>query len=322
MGCLFAAHLAPVAEVTMFGHWARQMAALRQGLTLQSAGAVRRHVPVRATDDTRLIAPCDIALVLVKSYQTAHAAHDVNSVLKPQGLAITLQNGIGNDLQLASIVGRNRVLSGTTTEGATLVRPGVVRHAGRGSTKLPHTTGPQTPLLDQFVALLRQVGFSVILTSDVKTDIWQKVAINAAINPLTALVGAPNGFLLANEAAKRIALGAAREAAIVAQAQGCEIDPGATEQRAMDVARTTKQNLSSMLQDLNNQRPTELEAITGAVIRLGKEENVPTPYNDALYALLTRKIRGEPWPTGIEFVAVELQPLFQRLYQEEQNAEM
>jgi 2-dehydropantoate 2-reductase len=242
--------------------------------------------------------------------------------LKRQGLAITLQNGIGNDLQLASVVGGERVLPGTTTEGATLVRPGVVRHAGRGSIKLPDMAGPRTELLERFVALLRQAGFSVSLTPDVETEIWQKVAINAAINPLTALVGAPNGFLLASGAAKRIAQGAAREAAIVARARGCLIDPAATAQQTMEVARTTGQNLSSMLQDLNNQRPTELDAITGAIIHLGKEANVPTPYNDALYELLTRKLRGEQWPAGIKFLANELQPLFRRLHEEGQNAKM
>lgn len=322
MGCLFGAHLAPVANVVIIGHWAQQLAALQQGLVLESAGGVRQVGLVDATSDISLIAPCDIALVLVKSYQTEQAAHDVSRVLKRDGLAITLQNGIGNDLKLASTIGSERVLSGTTTEGATLVRPGVVRHAGRGSIKLPSAAGPRTALLDRFVALLRQVGFSVSLTPDVKADVWQKVAINAAINPLTALVGAPNGFLLASEAAKRIAQGTAREAALVARARGCELEPGATAQQAMEVARATRHNLSSMLQDLNNQRPTELEAITGAVMRLGKDENVPTPYNDALYKLLTRKLRGEFWPAGIKSLASELQPLFRRLYEEGQNAEV
>lgn len=322
MGCLFAAHLTPVANVTMLGHWARQLAALQQGLTLETADGGLRHVLVRAAEDTKKIAPCDIALVLVKSYQTAQAAQDVSRLLKRRGLTVTLQNGIGNDVLLASVIGSQRVVSGTMTEGATLVRPGIVRHAGRGSIMLPNTFGRRTPLLDRFVMLLRQVGFSVRLTPNVEADIWQKVAINAAINPLTALVGAPNGFLLASQAAKRIAQDAAREAAFVARARGHEIDPNRAAQQALEVARTTDKNLSSMLQDLNNQRPTELEAITGVVIRIGKETNVPTPTNDALYALLTRKLRGEPWLTGIELLPTELQQQFRRLYQEGHDAQV
>lgn len=316
MGCLFAGRLTPVAEVTMLGHWASQIAALRRGLLLITPDGQERQMNVSVTDDARRLRPVSLAIVLVKSYQTSRSAPEIRALLDPDGLAITLQNGVSNEQTLASELGDRRVAVGTTTEGATLVKAGVVRHAGQGVTLLPLLTDGRAALVDAFAGVLRSAGFHVELSATAEARVWEKLAINAAINPLTALVDAPNGLLIDNPAANQLARLAATEAALVARAKGLDVDPRRAATRTLDVAMATRQNTSSMLQDVRSGRPTELEAISGSVIKQGREHDVRTPVNAALHRLLTLKLEGEDWRAAVAFLPPNLQPIFIELPQE------
>lgn len=316
MGCLFAARLAPFADVTMVGHWAPQLDALRRGLTLVTPEGRELRRRVFVTDDANSLRTVAIALVLVKSYQTARSAREIRTLLEPEGIAITLQNGISNEQALASQLGDGRVVVGTTTEGATLLDAGVVRHAGYGVTILPLSADNRAGLIDSFAGVLGQAGFKVELSKEAEARVWEKLAVNAAINPLTALMDAPNRLLIDNPAAHRLSRLAAEEASLVARAVGHDVDPENAVSRAMAVATATGENISSMLQDVRSGRPTELEAITGSVIREGRKRGVPTPANTALRQLLTVKLRGEDWKAAISTLPANLQPLFRGLTQE------
>lgn len=316
MGCLFAGRLTPFADVTMVGHWPPQFDALRRGLALISPDGGKRQVSISVTDDARRVTPVSLAIVLVKSYQTPRSAPEIRALLDSDGLAITLQNGISNEQALASELGARRVVVGTTTEGATLVKVGVVRHAGRGVTTLPLLTDERAGLVDAFADVLRRAGFHVELSTKAEARVWEKLAVNAAINPLTALLDAPNALLIESAAAGQLARLAATEAALVARAQGLDVDPGRAAARALDVATATRDNISSMLQDVRNSRPTELEAISGSVIKQGREYGVLTPANAALHYLLTLKLEGENWRAAVASLSPDLQPLFIELQQE------
>lgn len=310
MGCLFAGYLSPFAEVTMVGHWQPQLDALQRGLTIMTPEGRMVERRVAVTSAPHRLKPVSIALVLVKSSQTARSAAEIQALLEPDGMAITLQNGAGNEQTLAAVLGARRVTAGTTTEGATLIDVGVVRHAGRGLTVLPLLSDKRAAHLDAFAGVIRQAGFDVEVSAQAEARIWEKLAVNAAINPLTALLDAPNGLLVENEAAKRIARMAAKEAALVARAQGHDVDPQSAADRAIAVATATRQNISSMLQDVRNGRVTELEAITGSVVRIGREWGIDIKVNAALYHLLTIKLGGGSWTTAIVSLPPELQPLF------------
>ena len=322
MGCLFAARLSPFADVTMLGHWPRQLNALQSGLTLIERDGVRETIMVRATAEARTIKSAEIALVLVKSYQTGRAAEEIRDFLAQDGVAITLQNGVGNDDMLASRLGPERVLLGSTTEGATIVDLATVRHGGKGKTILPQASGRRLELIHNFAQLLKRAGFGIELAPDVQAVVWEKLVVNAAINPLTALLDVPNGYLVSNERANSVARDAAREAAMVALALGVAFAPGQAASRAMEVARLTKDNHSSMLQDVRKGRPTELEAITGAIRRHGQAAGIATPVNDALYDLLKMKVSGKDWMAGVDSLSIDLQAMFRTLVWERKHANM
>lgn len=287
LASLFAARLAANGvEVAMLGTWPEGLAALRQwGVTLVQPDGSQQSYPVIATDDPADCAGAQYALVLVKSWQTKRAAAQLAACLTPNGLALTLQNGLGNQDLLEAALGAERVALGVTTTGATLLSSGRVRPGGEGV-----ISAGAHPRLEPLLAMLRQAGFNVEVMSSVDALIWSKLVINAAINPLTALLGVPNGELLKRPTAGELSAGLAQEVAAVARAQGIALtfsDPVAA---AQDVALRTATNESSMLQDVNRCAPTEIDAICGAVVQAGAEVGVPTPLNLVLWKLVKAKI--------------------------------
>lgn len=279
LACLFASRLHPVTEVVLVGSWPAQMAAIAQnGVQVQEMDGRLTHHALRALPATAA-PPADLALVLVKSYQTTAAIERLHACLAPHGRILTLQNGLGNQEQLAAHFGAGRVWAGSTAMGGTLVAPGVVRHAGHGRTHLP------TALAD-VAALFGRAGLETELVDNVESLLWGKLVINAAINPLTALLRQPNGYLARHTMARLMMSAAALETAAVAAALGIPLpypDPLA---RVLAVAHSTAANHSSMLQDVLRGSPTEIEAISGQVVKYGRETATPTPVNELLWRLM------------------------------------
>ncbi len=272
LGTLFAARLAAAgAQVTVLGTWPEALEALNKA-GAQVEGKPPR--PVFATNNPAACAPADLALVLVKSWQTERAARQLTDCLAPDGLAVSLQNGLGNDTLLSGTLGLRRVSAGVTTLGATLTAPGVVRLAGTGPVWLE-----ERPRLDALASLLAEAGFPVERAADIRPRQWGKLVINAAINPLTAILRLPNGGLLTDPLARPLLGGLAREAASVAEALGVALPFAGPERAAEEVAGRTAANHSSMLRDILRGAPTEVEAINGAVVREGQALGLPVPLN-------------------------------------------
>ena len=282
LACYFAARLAPYAQVTMLGTWPQGLAALNEnGVRLVTADGEECNYKVRATNDPSDCQGHSCALVLVKSWQTERAARQLAACLCDDGVALTLQNGLGNREILAEALGESRTAQGVTTTGATLLGPGYVREGGKG----PILVAAQ-PRLEPFIKLLIESGFDVEAKDDLEGVIWGKLIVNAAINPLTAILGVPNGILLERPHARELMGAIAGEAAGVAQALGVALpydDPAAEVER---VARQTAQNRSSMLQDVTRGAPTEIEAINGAIVRSAREANVDVPIIETLWHLI------------------------------------
>lgn len=286
MACLVAARLETAVPVVMVGSWPAQLQALAAGLTLLDlTGQETHHHPIVTADPT-LVAPVDVALVLVKSYQTETAVSRVTALLSPEGLAVTLQNGLGNLSPLLSAVGSGRAVQGVLTMGALVQSPGVVRHTGQGDVSLAPSR-PRHPYFDPLVALLTAVGLPTQVIPDVRGLVWGKLAVNAAINPLTAVLRVRNGFLLEHENLRHLMHAAATEVAAVAAALEITLPFPDVTAEVLRVARRTQHNFSSMCQDVMRGRPTEIAAICGAVVTAGQLVGVPTPVNAQLWRWVT-----------------------------------
>jgi 2-dehydropantoate 2-reductase len=297
LGCLLGAYLSEVNEVILIGHWPAQVARIReQGLWLERPDGQRTHHSPAITDNPHDAGPASVALVAVKSRQTGEAAGAIGELLDAGGLVITLQNGLNNLARLRGALGDNRVALGVTSEGATILGPGEVRHAGRGLTHFgrdPALGQAQRDLLAQVASLFNVAGLEAHLIDNTDGLMWGKLAVNAAINPLTALLRVPNGFLIEHEELVDIMRLAAYEVAAVAKRQGIALPYSDAAERAIEVARATAANHSSMLQDVLRGAPTEIDAICGAITRIGRELSVPTPVNFRLWQLVKRVEEGD-----------------------------
>lgn len=288
LGSLLAAKLAPLLDLWLITGWAEQAAAIRRsGLTLIELDGSETQTAMQVAERTEdLPVAVDLALIAVKSHDTPRAAQKAAQVLAPDGLALTLQNGLGNLEVIAQVVGPARAAQGVTAMGATLLGPGRVRFAGAGPTHLAGSA-EQAARLDAVAHIFRQAGFETYCTADVAGLVWGKLVVNAGINALTALLRVPNGVLLEQPAARSLMAAAAQEAAAVAAAQGITLPFADPVARVEQVARATAANRSSMLQDVLRQAPTEVDVINGAVARLGHRWGVPTPVNNVLVELVT-----------------------------------
>ncbi len=240
---------------------------------------------VRPQTATRIPSGAHPKLVLVatKSYDTAYAMHSLRA-FGGTATFLTLQNGLDN----ADLIAREakRVVAGTTAHGVTFLGPGEIRHAGVGDTVIGPWTGVDEAAVVLTRDLLEEAGIRTRIAADVRSELWSKLVVNAAINPIAALTGVPNGRLVQDTALRRLLEDVARETAAVARAAGARVDAEDLVRRARLVARRTAANRASMLQDLDRGHRTEIDAIAGAVVREAERTGLGAPLNRALLALV------------------------------------
>lgn len=285
MALYFGSRLAAAGErVRLLGSWQDGINAINlKGICVVN-NAGKEYFPAEASADPGKFPSTRLALVLVKSWQTKEAAKLLEEVLEPDGIALTLQNGLGNVEVLTAALGEEQVAQGVTTYGATVLGPGTVRSGGEGVISVQ-----QHARLTPLIQTLRRSGLEVQGVSDITSILWSKLVINVAINPLTGILGVKNGRLLDSPAAMKIMGLAAREAAEVAGALGIMLDIKDPGRQAEQVAAATAENTSSMLQDIRRNAPTEIDALCGSVVRAGRMVDLPTPVNEILMFMIRAK---------------------------------
>jgi 2-dehydropantoate 2-reductase len=287
VGSLFGGRLAAAGHEVWLVHRRPEVveALRREGLCLDGPDAAER-IPVHATADTREVGPVDLVLILTKSTDTAAAAESARYMLDAQTLVLTLQNGLGNLEKIAAVVGEEQTLLGMTYVGAALLGPGRARLTAMGKTFVGEPGGPRTERVERIAQTLSMAGLPTEATDRLWEMVWGKLVINAALNATCALTGASGESALRSPAAYELLGLAAEETAAVAGALGITLpyaDPAA---RVRQHCRDVGSSRPSMLQDMERGRPTEIDAINGAVVREGLRVGVPTPFNQALLLLV------------------------------------
>ena len=260
------------------------------------ARALDGHADLVTVDRTRSPlrdgeTPVDAAIVTTKTPGSAWAAEIAAKILAPDGVALTIQNGLGNYEVLVEHVGRPRAAVGVIYVGAQLVN-GELQATGAGKVELGRPVSPASRAkLDELGRLLREGGMDVTVVDDAWPAVWRKVVTNAAVNPITALIRLTNADLLADKPASQVADNLAREVARVATASGVRIDEEEAVRQWRAMAALTGANRSSMLQDVEAGRATEIDAISGAVAREGELRGVAAPLNQAMTLLVSALAR-------------------------------
>ncbi len=244
------------------------------------------QVNVKISADINEIGPAELFIICVKSYNTKQAISEVKPLIKEGGAVLTLQNGIGNIEIISEAVGAEKVVAGVTNLGATLLEPGVIRHAGKGETAIGRMDGKMTVQMRAIRDIFNKSGLDTKISRDIKGLIWSKLIINSGINPLTAILRLNNGKLTEFEGARRTMREAVTEAIKVAKRKRIKLSFDDPLAKVETVAEATGLNISSMLQDVLRKKRTEIDFINGVIVRQAQELSIPVPINQMLVDLI------------------------------------
>jgi len=282
MGCLFAARLKKAGHIVKLVDHSPERADHINAHGIRVEGVTGEYkVPV-PTVVGRVSEKPDVALICVKANRTRDVGEALATWLSKKTHILTLQNGIGNLEILQEALGDHTVLGGVTAQGATVLSPGHVRHAGEGETVI----GPEGHPVGEIVSAFNRAGFDTRSVRDVNSLIWGKLIVNVGINALTAITRLKNGRLPEIEGTRRVMEEAVGEAVAVAEAKDVNLPYPDPIERVLEVCRATSGNIASMLQDILNQRITEVDFINGAIVREATALGIAAPVNRTLTSLV------------------------------------
>ncbi len=290
------------ADVSMIARGAHLAALRARGVTMRSAGREIGGRPLAATHDPATLPAQDLVIVTLKAPALPAQAAPIARLLGSRGVALFAMNGapwwwnykttregpltrLDPDGALWREIGPHRALHCVINSSNDLVEPGVIAHAGSNRWRIGEPGGAVTPRVEAVVALFRRAGLGAEASGDIRADVWRKLCLNICSNPLVALTRLTSRQASQVEGLADVAAKLVEEALGVAAALGYdlrhEIDPNA-------IARAAGggEGRSSMLQDVEAERPLEVEAILGQVQAFARETGAPTPTIDCVLPLL------------------------------------
>lgn len=281
-------------EVAFLARGAHLAAIVEHGLRVKSAqlGSFVVHAP--ASDRPGDLGQADFVLFSVKTYDVRTAAAAAAVVAAPDAMVLTLQNGVEAPDEVAAVVAAQRVLIGTTALETTVAGPGVIEHLSPfHRLTVSELNGPPTARVAELVATLGAAGINASVAPDGRRALWQKAAFLIPFAAVTAAGEADIGAILATPAARAVLDDAIRETLLVAAATGHELPNGEASIQSL-ISGLAPTMTSSLARDFERGRQTELEALPGAVVRLGEAHGLPVPTMRALYGVLRLRDKGRP----------------------------
>ena len=291
MGSLFGGLVAEGGlDVTLVDPWQEHIDSIREhGLKMVGFGG-DRHISVNATTDPSTIESADIVFVQCKANFNAAAAESVRHLFAAGGetVAISFQNGLGNEEELAEYFGEDRVLGGLTAQGASIESPGVVRNHAELPSYIGEMSGGLSDRTRTIADLLSGANLPTEASENIRLDIWRKLMANIAISAVSGITGLNIGEIFNNHFGDDVSYAALDEAIAVAKAVGTDLSPDDAREILGKIAgpNGTPQNKSSLRVDIENERPSEIDYINGAVVKLAKEHNIAVPVNETLVTLV------------------------------------
>lgn len=257
----------------------------RDGLRLDDGESVRT-VDVAAETSGDGHAVVDLAIVLVKSFDTRAAVERAQPLIGSTTTVLSLQNGVGCEEIISNLIGAPRVVSGRTFVGGRMTAPGLVEFGTTGrQTTIGELDGTMSPRITEIAEVFRSAGLDTDVSSDIVSTAWEKLFVNVATGAWSALTGLPYGELSVHADVERMAIETVAEAMRVAGGLGiavATVDPSIPWRRAWE--GLPHEFRASMLQSVDKGSRTEVDVMHGAVSRGGRAAGVPTPINDTLLA--------------------------------------
>jgi 2-dehydropantoate 2-reductase len=291
MGGLFGGLMAEQGlDVTLVDTWPEHIEAIKaNGLRMVGVGG-DRLIKISATADPSRIKAADVVLFQCKAFATEAAARSVWHLFGNGAVAISFQNGLGNEDVIASVIGAENVLGGLTAQAGLVEAPGVVRNFGDLPTHIGELKGGPSDRATGIAAAFTRHGLPTTASAEIKREKWKKLLGNVALGAISAVTDFRSFEIMAVPELQEIVFRGVDEAAAVAKAEGVPLDVKEAREVLMKLVDTTGggtgTSKSSMREDLIRKRRTEIDTIHGSVARLGRKHGVPTPTIDTMIALV------------------------------------
>lgn len=281
-------------EVTFVARGAHLAAIQEKGLRVESTNDGTFQAPGRALEDTSRAGVQELVLFNVKMYQNAAAIEATRPMVGPATVVLTLQNGIDNGDQLASVLGPQPVMIGSAYMEGRILEPGVVSQGGPGIASFGEMQPGTTSRGQELLQVFQHAGWRVELQENMPGMLWKKFAYIAGSAGVNAATNSVYQEMRSIPETRELIQRAIEETLTVGRARGAPITDDSLEWAMASLDRFPAEGRASLAKDFTDGRRVELEGITGTVVRMGREAGVPTPVNDALYAIL------KPWALRIE----------------------
>jgi 2-dehydropantoate 2-reductase len=299
VGAYYGAQLQQAGEDVVLCARGDNLRALREnGLEIKSSKADLR-LAVKATGNPREYAPYDLILFAVKSYDTESAARQLTGCLSPDGVLMTIQNGVENEEVLCRVFPRDVVMGGNSRVGAELIAPGKVLHTALGEIEFGELDGRKSARAERLAEVFRRAGILGELSDDLLTIRWYKLMGNNSTNSVSALSHTTLGQMLGDEDGFNLVRTLMLETLAVGRAEGAKVSDERVDAQLRMIQKSLNAGAikTSTLQDLEKGKPLEYEAISGAVLRAARRHRIKVPATEAVYTLLkllekTRKARA------------------------------
>ena len=288
MGCLFAARLHHARhEVIVFHHRRDVLNQIKlHGIRLRTTSGKLEHEAVDAKISIKKTDHFDAVLLTVKAYDTTNVAQRLANTLWKNTTLLTLQNGLGNVETLTDFLPRSFILAGSTTEASRLLNAGFVEHTGSGITWIGELNGKKSGRLLALRTALQEAGFDTRISQNINGVLWSKAILNSAINPLTAITRLLNGELLQIPELLQLADTVVQEGITVSRSSSVKLLTPGPKKLVKQVLAGSKRNKSSMLQDIERGKKTEIFQLNGIISEIGQSHGIPTPYNSELTTIV------------------------------------
>jgi len=287
MGCRFGLALKSAgADVILFDVWQEHVDAINKGLKVIRNGK-EELVNIPATSDIKSVGAVDLVMIFTKAMHTESALKTSLEIMGADTPVVTLQNGLGSLSIIERYVGKERTIAGITNYQSDLVGPGIISFGEDRPVfyaKLKALDVKSASAASELCELLRSAGMNCEISDDILKQIWEKLAFNNAMNMITALIKQRDGVVCKSQFGFELSAQIAREVTAVGVAEGVNIDYDSVVATFGNIKEST--HIPSMLQDVVLQRPTEVDAICGAVIEKAGTYGIETPTLKAMYSLI------------------------------------
>ncbi len=284
IGSLFGGLLSKNNKVVLVGRKDHIDSINKKGLTIK--GKTNLDANVSAVENVKNIdfTP-DIIILSVKSYDTGKAAESIKKIVGKKTIIISLQNGLDNIEKIKKHVKKEQIVVCITTHGSVFLESGYIKHTGVGKTVIG-SFQDKCNNISSIAKLFDKVGIKTTVSHDILKEMWIKAVVNSSINPLTTIFNCKNGYLLENPVLKDIVEKICYESTTVANSCGYSLEKGYTLNKTVEVIEDTKENFSSMLQSVQNNKKTEIDSINGIIFKKARENNIDANLNKLLIHLV------------------------------------